>query len=468
MRNTTFSNTRQSSRLACLVLLFCFFLQPLAGLGQDVRVFFGNLHSHTLYSDGIGTPKEAYRHARNIAKVDFLALTEHNHAKAMGRDGIRIAANHAFYNGGSKSLRAAAEAATVNGRFVALYGQEYSVIKVGNHVNVFEVPRVITAASGRFDELAAFLGSTSDSGGQLPIIMFNHPKNTTTIQPLEYGLDDFGGDQGEWLRRIGPHAALMQMINGPGQRAGVGMRSARPAEAAYKKFLSLGFKLAPTADQDNHTRNWGNATHARTAVIAPSLNRQAILDAMRQRHVYATEDRNLQIVLRVNGRLCGDVMPPVATPREANITFSISDPDEPSADYEIQVWRGTVGGPAARMVTAVVTAEGSGTIEDVALSGGPEFFFFKIIQTDIDQDDEDVSEDESWTAPVWFENPNTDMLPAGVETTEDFVASRRSKVYHLTADCLDARRIKASNRITGRAAREGRILHDDCPRRSDR
>lgn len=43
------------------------------------RVYFGNLHSHTSYSDGSGTPENAYRHARDVAGLDFLAITEHNH-----------------------------------------------------------------------------------------------------------------------------------------------------------------------------------------------------------------------------------------------------------------------------------------------------------------------------------------------------------------------------------------------------
>jgi len=42
------------------------------------KVFFGNLHSHTSYSDGSGTPSEAYAHARDVAKLDFMAITEHN------------------------------------------------------------------------------------------------------------------------------------------------------------------------------------------------------------------------------------------------------------------------------------------------------------------------------------------------------------------------------------------------------
>jgi len=448
-----------SSRSLSLVLLFSIVLSI---TGQD-RVYFGNLHSHTSYSDGRGTPREAYTHARDIAKIDFLALTEHNHSKAMGSDGIGIAANASLYDGGPNSLLKTAVAMTENGRFVALYGQEFSVIKIGNHANVFEISKVITAANGRFDQLATFLNANPDSAGKPPIIMFNHPKNTSTIQNQEYGLDDFGGNQEEWIRKLGPHAALIQMINGPGQKAGVGLKAARPAESAFKKFLSLGFKLAPTADQDNHTENWGNSTNARTAVISTSLTRESVLEALRARHVYATEDRNLKIVIKVNGRLCGDIIP-VPAAGEANITFSIQDADEPNAQYEIEVWRGAVGNEKPKMVNAITTAGGNGQIEDIALSGSPEFFFFKIIQTD-SGDDEDDDEDEAWTAPVWFENLVQPLSPLTLPAINSLIASRKSKIYHVSTECLDAKRIRSANRISGTEARKGRVVHEDCPRR---
>jgi predicted metal-dependent phosphoesterase TrpH len=72
---------------------------------EKVGVYFGNLHSHTSYSDGSGTPSEAYKYARDTAKLDFLAITEHNHisaesgAKADRKDGILIAKTHSLYEG---------------------------------------------------------------------------------------------------------------------------------------------------------------------------------------------------------------------------------------------------------------------------------------------------------------------------------------------------------------------------------
>lgn len=80
-----------------------------------------------------------------------------------------------------------------------------------------------------------------------------------------------------------------------------------------------------------------------------------------------------------------------------NNISSISDPDEPAAEYAIQVFRDAVGGPTARMVTSVSTEAGGreGNIEDIVIGATPQLVFFKIIQFN-----EDGDEEYAWTAPV--------------------------------------------------------------------
>ncbi|HBF38652.1 MAG TPA: hypothetical protein DDW50_15205, partial [Firmicutes bacterium] len=41
------------------------------------QTYFGYLHAHTSFSDGSGTPEEAYQYAREIGKLDFFAITDH-------------------------------------------------------------------------------------------------------------------------------------------------------------------------------------------------------------------------------------------------------------------------------------------------------------------------------------------------------------------------------------------------------
>lgn len=449
------------------ILLWCICWAAELSWGQAERVFFGNLHSHTSYSDGSGTPDDAYQHARNVARLDFLAITEHNHsaaesgASADRRDGILIATNPSLYNGSDpKSLLSTAARFHQDGVFAAIYGQEFSSISKGNHVNVFEVPNVITVPNGDFGRLIdQWLPNNLDSTGAPAIIQFNHPALLDN-ESNEYGADDFPSPE-EWIRKMGAHASLIEILNGPAMTRTAGNAPEEVMEGDYLHYLTLGFHLAPTADQDNHYFTWGTATDARTAVITDSLTKPKILEAMRSRHVYATEDKNLRLIFRVNGRLCGDRISPAPAPNSPlQIQYSIQDDDEPQAEYQIEVFRGGIGSSQVARMVNTVPAEGNsnGTIEDVQYTGGIQYVFFKVTQTG-----EDGDKDRAWTAPVWFEpsGPPPPDVPTG---SEAFVASRRSSVFHVSGDCADAKAIFAANRITGAEAARGRRQHQGCPR----
>ncbi|MHA1231632.1 MAG: DUF3604 domain-containing protein [Candidatus Helarchaeota archaeon] len=42
------------------------------------RIYWGDIHGHTAMSDGSGTMEEAYNYARDIARLDFVAITDHD------------------------------------------------------------------------------------------------------------------------------------------------------------------------------------------------------------------------------------------------------------------------------------------------------------------------------------------------------------------------------------------------------
>jgi hypothetical protein len=56
------------------ILLTITFISSFAIAGEW-KPYFGLLHSHTSYSDGMGTPDEAYKYAKE-AELDFFALKE--------------------------------------------------------------------------------------------------------------------------------------------------------------------------------------------------------------------------------------------------------------------------------------------------------------------------------------------------------------------------------------------------------
>lgn len=361
-----------------------------------VRAWLGTLHAHTALSDGTGTPDEAYAAAR-AAGLDFFALTEHNHLLGGAEVGwaTRVAA--------CGDLLAAADRATEPGRFVALTGQEFSSISKGNHVNVLDVDAPIDVPNGAFDGLLAWLGPRRDASGAPPVLQLNHPDFGSPkpgAAALEYGRDDFGDDAG-WVRAMGGAASLIELLNGEPERGTTSDRAPQVMDAAYARFLQLGFRVAPTGNQDNHRTTWGAATAVRTGVVASALTRPALLEALRARHVYASEDANLRLVARAGEALFGDAVPTGALV----VTLDLEDADEPRATYTIEAWRGEVGGPPAAPV-ATWTARGNGRHrlgEPLPLSGGGSFAFLRITQAG-------SPDDRVWTAPVW----GLQAVPSGV------------------------------------------------------
>ena len=87
-----------------------------------------------------------------------------------------------------------------------------------------------------------------------------------------------------------------------------GNRSAKAQEKDYLHYLNLGFHLAPSTGQDNHYRTWGTVSDARVAVLADNLTKQEILNALKNRRAYATEDKNLKVIFRANGHLMGSIV----------------------------------------------------------------------------------------------------------------------------------------------------------------
>lgn len=382
------------------------------------NIYFGNLHAHTAFSDGSGNPDEAFAHARDVAKVDFLAITEHNHL--IGGKDATPEQRTAIYTGPAKdALVPAAANATVPGKFVAIYGQEFSTMSKGNHLNIFDIDNVIQLAdvpNGDHAALLKWLDKNRDSTGEIPIVQFNHPVlggrppkpgEIAKVGKVTYGRDDFGDDTG-WVTQMGAVTHLIEVINGKPLPGIVGRHAEQIMEEHYRLFLRFGFRVAPTGNQDNHEKDWGESTDARTAILATELTKPALLAALRARHCYASEDENLRVIIRVNGQLCGDALPASATAgqKELAITYAITDPDEPTAAYTLDVFRGVVGAADDEGIvrTIAFTGDGGSAERPAILTGvAPPppggYVFFRVTQ----KTPNDPTRDRAWTSAVWVE-----------------------------------------------------------------
>lgn len=380
---------------------------PGAGYGQTQNVRFGNLHGHTGYSDGLGKPADAYKMACDSG-LDFFAVTEHNHAAGDGkgerRDGVVIATSPQLYKGTAAALVESANRLDDPGNCITLYGQEYSTISSGNHVNIFDIGKVIDTPNGEFGALLGWLNTNRDSQGQVAVMQFNHPSSGQRARK-DYGRDDFGGEEKMWVQSMAPHVSLIEILNAPALKDGRDQRT-HARESLYFRYLNLGFHLAPSVGQDNHYRNWGVATDARVAVIAPDFSRKGILDGLRARHAYATEDKNLRIIFKSGAAMQGDVTSPPSLGAELDLNVQIVDDDEPDASYRIDVFKDIAGDKSASSPVESFEVTGNQTmpldLEGIRLEAFGEYVLLRITQFG-SEDDEHAEDDVSWTAPIWFE-----------------------------------------------------------------
>lgn len=388
---------------------------------EDVR--FGNLHAHTSYSDGSGTPKDAFSMACAQVGIDFFAITEHNHDKGDGKgnrkDGKMIATSPKLYRGSAKGLVETANRLDKPGKCVTIFGQEFSTISSGNHANVFDVGDVIPVPNGQYDKLAEWLRSNADYGGDAPLMQFNHPA-TGSKAIKDYGRDDFGGSESGWIQAMAPHVSLIEVFNAPALRDGQRQRT-EDRSGLYLRYLNLGFHIAPSVGQDNHYRNWGISTDARVAAITPDFTRRGIIKALRARHAYASEDYNLRVVFRAGSALQGDIVDPPGVGTELPLTVQIVDDDEPGASYRIDVFKDIAGGKPASSPAESFEVTGN-QVQPLALEGirfeqAGEYVLLRITQIG-EEDDEHRIDDQVWTAPIWFE-------PSGLHLHEQALAKVR-------------------------------------------
>ena len=128
-------------------------------LGQRLRPYFGTLHSHTAESDGRGSIAEAYAMARDEAKLDFFAVTDHAEFWLFNKEDTY------------RRQREAADRAQ-QPNFVTLYGFEYSHPFYG-HYTILNSPNVHHAFQDfGIPDLYSWLKAPEQREA---LVMFAHP-----------------------------------------------------------------------------------------------------------------------------------------------------------------------------------------------------------------------------------------------------------------------------------------------------
>ena len=302
--------------------------------------YFGQLHSHTQYSDGAGTLTDALRYVENLpasANVQFVAFTDHsNYFDSSSSPNVEAAlydtslvkdsdANHSWTTYKDTIAKFNKDNA---GSMVAIGGFEMTWSDGPGHINTFNTPGIVSrnnkTLNNKTDDagMKAYYALLSQAEGASSISQFNHPGTT------------FGNfkDFNYWDPVIDSRMYMVEVGNGEGA---IGAGGYYPSYEQYIMALDKGWHLAPTNNQDNHKGKWGNANDARDVILTDDFSEQGIYEAIRALRMYATEDKNLELTYTVNGLMMGSSITEV--PDKLNIEVTVNDPDASDSIAKVEV-----------------------------------------------------------------------------------------------------------------------------------
>jgi hypothetical protein len=259
----------------------------------EPRILWADLHGHSGRSDGTGTPVDFLRYARDVAGLDAAALTDHDHF------GLRFLDRTPEL---WREMREATEAFHAPGRFVTLHGFEWTNWIFGHRHVLW------------FDDRGEVIGSTdpaSDEPEELWARLAGQPALTIAHHP--------GGGPVPIDWSIPPDPVLepvVEIVSVHGSSECLDCPEAiySPVPGGFvRDALARGWRLGIVGSGDTHDGHPGvGAPEGRTlglaAIFAERLERDALLEALRARRVYATSGPRIVLHFSVSEVGMGGVL----------------------------------------------------------------------------------------------------------------------------------------------------------------
>ena len=371
--------------VAVTSMLVPYACQNIAAAGNQrtttYNLYFGDLHAHTSYSDGVGTPWDAFAQAK-AGGADFFATTDHVHYPY----GQVVMTPELWAD-----TQAAARYYT-SSDFVAMAGYELWLPYDGE-VNVYNTDTIYRNESnpgghgynnGLHESTQTVLETFYDWAAKTGAIgQWNHP--SSSAGPFERGFNNSPLNNFRDFAFYSPYRdegmSLLENFGTP------------EYEFSYIMALDAGWHVMPAANSDTHSADWITGYELRTVLLAPSLTPNNLYDAMKANRGYATQDSNLRITYTLNGAIMGSILSPSGPSYVANI--HIEDPDKTASDAITMVEIVSDGG----QVVARIPADANKVDLTVTLSSTSAHYFYVRVTTMSNQ--YGVEGFTAWTAPVW-------------------------------------------------------------------
>jgi len=314
------------------------------------RLYWGELHAQTWYSDGWYTsvatnPDEAYQYYRYVAGLDFAAVTDHDCCwEGVLQTPFGIIGNW-FTDDFMKSYGWDREKEAVKknydeGKFVTLLAQEWTQdyeaynIHGDGHYNVYydcvdepEFYSCLDATTNRVYKMFDVLKGWKNETGRDVLMIPHHLQHPTLGWSYQY-----------YDEELVPLVEICQTRGSSEMRNDLGnpVKFAGPMREpghTVQDALAMGYMMGFMASTDDHAIGETAPSHVcLTGVMAENLTRDGIFDALKDRRCIAVSGAGTRMIIdfTVNNHTVGDgsvvKLDSASTPREIACTVAGTAP----------------------------------------------------------------------------------------------------------------------------------------------
>lgn len=260
------------------------------------RVLWADLHGHSHLSDGTGTPEDYLRYARDVAGLDAVALTDHDHWGTPFLD-----ESPALWS----RIVAATAAFHAPGRFVTLLGYEWTSWLHGHrHVLWFaDAGRIRSSLDEATDDPAELWASLR---GEPALTFAHHSAGGPVATNWDFAPDPV----------LEPVTEIVS-VHGSSEAADAPLSIYAPVPGNYARdALARGYRLGFIGSGDSHDGHPGLAHLASpsggglAALYAEERTREGVRAALSARRCYATNGPRILLEAYLGTRPMGAAVPP--------------------------------------------------------------------------------------------------------------------------------------------------------------
>jgi len=339
------------------------------------RVLWGDLHGHSQLSDGTGTPEDYFAYARDVAAVDVIALTDHDHWGMRFLDG-----NPGLWS----TIEEAAHRFDEPGRFVALVGFEWTSWLHGHrHVLYFDgKAEVLSSLDPRYEDPALLWRALE---GRSVVTIAHHSAGGPVSTNWEFAPPP----ELEPVTEVVSVHGSSEASDTPGR-----IYAAVPGNFV-RDALGRGLRFGFIGSGDSHDGHPGLAHLASpsgglAAIFSEETTRAGVLDALRARRTYATNGPRIWLRTWLDGNEMGSLISPTGA-QAHELRFVVA---APAPVERVDVIR---SGEIVSVVPGSSRRELSETLSIPSLRSG-EYVYVRVVQED---------GGAAWSSPVYVTSPSS-------------------------------------------------------------